>query len=94
MQIQNLLNIKTFFFGGLPLCIVLRETHLWWFKGIVCRKVDCEEEHSALVWTVTLTERSKREGVKTDNAHLDQLFLILAVNNTDKLSIKVYQEQI
>lgn len=35
-------------------------THLWWFKGIVCGEVNCKEEHSALVRTVTLTG-NKRE---------------------------------
>lgn len=29
-------------------------THFWWFKGVIRWEVNGEEEHSTLIWTVTL----------------------------------------
>jgi len=28
--------------------------NLWWFEGVICREVDCEEEDTPCVWTVGL----------------------------------------
>lgn len=34
-------------------------THLRWFKGVVCREVNSQEENPALIRTVTLREEKR-----------------------------------
>jgi len=37
--------------------------YLWWFERIICRKVNGEEEDTALVWTVWLQTNKKQHAV-------------------------------
>lgn len=32
--------------------------YLGWFEGVVCRKMNCQEENSSLIWTVSLKART------------------------------------
>ena len=40
-----------------------RRGYLWRLEGVVCWEMDCEEEDSTGVWTITLFERISKRGV-------------------------------
>lgn len=38
-------------------CFRCDSTYLGWFEGVVCWKMNCQEENTSLIWTVALKAR-------------------------------------